>query len=145
MELDLDPSSATPLYQQIVDQVRRLVGVGALRPGDRLPTVRELAARTRINRNTAARAVQELEATGIVRTRVGQGTFVSEAAPRIDAATRDGALDAALDRVLVEARLLGVPQEELGWRLSRRIEIFRKRGEAPMSTGPDDPGPMEGR
>ena len=47
MELDLDPSSPVPLYLQLVEQVRRLVALGALRPGDQLPTVRELAVRTR--------------------------------------------------------------------------------------------------
>lgn len=88
MDLNLDPRSSTPLYRQIVDQVRRRVAQGVLRPGDRLPTIRDLAARARVNRNTAARAFQELEASGLVHTRVGQGTFVAETAG-------DGAVDAA--------------------------------------------------
>ncbi len=130
MFLDLDPVSPVPLYQQIVEQVRSLIASGALRAGDRLPTVRELAVQARVNRNTAARAIQELEGAGIVRTRVGQGTYVADGAPRLDAARRDEAVDASIDRLLVEAHLLAVPLEELGWRLSRRVERFRARREA---------------
>lgn len=127
MELNLDPASPVPLYAQIVEQVRRLIALGALRPGDRFLTVRELAVRTRVNRNTAARAVQELERDGIVRTRVGQGTFVADGLPAVDAGRRDAELEAVLDRLLVEAHSLGVPLEELGWRLSKRIDAFRMR------------------
>lgn len=127
MKIDVDPSSPVPLYSQIVQRVRQLVASGALRSGDRLPTVREIAATARVNRNTAARAVQALETAGVVRTRVGQGTFVADGRPRLDATGRDAALDAALDRLLVEAHGLGVPLEELGWRLGRRIDAFRYR------------------
>jgi GntR family transcriptional regulator len=140
MLLDLDPESPTPLYQQIVEQVRGLVAVGALRVGDQLPTVRDLAIRARINRNTAARAIQQLEHEGLVRTRVGQGTFVADGAARVvDRAAREGSVDGAIDRLLVEAHLAGLPLEELGWRLNRRIEAFRKRREgaaAEPSKGP---------
>ena len=142
MDLDLSPTSPVPLYAQIVERIRHLIALGALRPGDRLPPVRELAARTRVNRNTAARAVRELEAQGVVRTRVGQGTFVSDEAPRLDRKRRQAALDAALDRLLVEARGLGVPFEELGWSLSRRIEEFRRRSRA--ATAEHDAGKKEG-
>jgi GntR family transcriptional regulator len=126
MNLDLDPSSPVPIYLQIVEQVRRLVALGALRAGEQLPTVREVAARSRVNRNTVARAYEVLEGQGIVHGRVGQGTFVAEDAPRLDPVRRDGALDEVLDRVIVEARSLGVPLAELGKRLSRRIEAFEK-------------------
>jgi GntR family transcriptional regulator len=138
MELDLDPSSPVPLYLQLVEQVRRLVALGALRPGDQLPTVRELAVRTRVNRNTVGRAIQHLERDGVVRTRVGQGTFVvSDGASSIDPARRERALEEALDRLLIEAHTLGVPLEELGWRLSRRIDAFvaKRASEIRQSSG----------
>jgi len=138
MELDLDPSSPVPLYLQLVEQVRRLVALGALRPGDQLPTVRELAVRTRVNRNTVGRAIQSLEREGVVRTRVGQGTFVvADGASNIDPARREKGLEEALDRLLIEAHTLGVPLEELGWRLSRRIDAFvaRRASEIRESSG----------
>jgi GntR family transcriptional regulator len=124
--ISLDPSSPVALYLQICEQVRRWVALGALKPGDRLPTVRELAAGTRVNRNTAARAIQQLEADGIVRTRVGQGTFVADGAPRASKERRDRAVDDAIDRLLVESITLGVPLEALRARLDGRIERFER-------------------
>jgi GntR family transcriptional regulator len=121
-----DPTSPVPLYAQIVEEVRHMVALGALRTGDRFLTVRELAARTRVNRNTAARAIQELERAGVVRTRVGQGTFIADGVPALSAERRDEIVDEALDRVVRDAHNAGVPLEELGWRLSRRIERFRR-------------------
>ncbi len=144
MILDLDPQSPVPLYQQIVEQVRGLIALGALKTGDRLPTVRELAVQVRVNRNTAARAIQQLEHEGVVRTRVGQGTFVADGAGQADRAERAAAVDAALDRLLVEAHLAGVPHEELGWRLSRRIDEFRRRREGASAEPGSGPVVEEG-
>jgi GntR family transcriptional regulator len=124
--IQLDPASPVALYLQISEQIRRLVAIGALRAGDRLPTIRELAARTRVNRNTAARAIQQLESEGIVRTRVGQGTFVADGAARAGRERLGQVVDAAIDRLLVEARTVGVPLEELGRRVGKRIERFRR-------------------
>ncbi len=126
MTLDLDPSSPVPLYQQIVDGVRRLVARGALRPGDRVPPVRDLALQLRINRNTAARAVQELESLGLVRTRVGQGTFIADGVAEAAARSRESLLDDAIDGLLAEAAQLGVPPEELPERVAQRIRQRRR-------------------
>ena len=124
--IQLDPQSPVALYLQISEQIRRLVALGALRPGDRLPTVRELAARTRVNRNTAARAIQQLESEGLVRTRVGQGTFVADGAPRVGRERLGRVVDAAIDRLLVEASTAGVALDDLAERLETRIERFRR-------------------
>ena len=141
--IELDPASPTPLYLQIAEQVRRLIALGALRPGERLPAVRELAVRARVNRNTAARAVQQLEADGVVRTRVGQGTFVEEAPVPVDRARCEATVDDLIDRLLVEAHTLGMPLEELGWRLSRRIDNFRRRREQVTRDGKTPGAPEE--
>ena len=124
--IQLDPQSPLALYLQITEQIRRQVALGALQPGDRLPTVRELAARTRVNRNTAARAIQQLESEGIVRTRVGQGTFVAQGAAKAGRLKLGQVVDASIDRLLVDARTVGVSLDELGQRLERRIEEFRR-------------------
>lgn len=125
--IEIDPTSTVPLYLQIAEQMRRLIAMGALKPGDRVPAVRELAVTARVNRNTAARAIQHLESEGVVRARVGQGTFVTDSGARIDRKQRDLAVDESLDRLLIEAHTTGLPLEELGWRLSKRIEEFRRR------------------
>jgi len=138
--IEPDPTSPVPLYLQIAEQLRRLIALGALRPGEKLPTVRELAVQARVNRNTAARAIQRLESEGVIRTRVGQGTFVQDPGGRLDRARCEEAVDRRLDGVLVEAHTLGMPLEELGWRLSRRIEHFRRERQSSTleSTGSED-------
>src|SRR5262245_65647215 len=69
-------SSSVPVYMQLVEQVRRALRLGRLEPGDRLPTVREVAAAVTINPNTVLKAYRELEHEGLVEGRPGQGTFV---------------------------------------------------------------------
>jgi GntR family transcriptional regulator len=72
----LDPRSGLPPYRQLVDQVRQAVSLGLLRPGDRLPSVREVVGQITINPNTVHRAYRDLEHEGIVEGRPGIGTFV---------------------------------------------------------------------
>jgi GntR family transcriptional regulator len=76
---DIDPKSGAPLFKQIIEQVRRAVATGMLKPDERLPTVRELAEEHSINPNTIAKAYQHLESMGLVYTRPGVrgGTFVA--------------------------------------------------------------------
>ena len=135
MKFAVNPRNPVPLYLQIVEQVRRLIALAALKPGDRFLTVRELAARAGVNRNTAARAVAELERAGQLRTWVGRGTFVAESAPTITSAERERALDAAVESLLVEAHALGVPPEELGWKIQRKLEEFARARREPDVLG----------
>lgn len=125
MSLDIDPSSSVPIYQQVVDGIRRLIAIGALRPGDRVPTVRDLAVQLRVNRNTAARAIQDLEARGVVRTRVGQGTFVADGVDDHEDTSREALLAAAFDALAAEAERLQVPPRELPERLRRHLARMR--------------------
>jgi GntR family transcriptional regulator len=78
MLITLDNSSPAPLYQQIVDEIRGQILTGQLRPGDPLPSIRQLAADLRISVITTKRAYQDLENEGLIQTRPGRGTFVSE-------------------------------------------------------------------
>ncbi len=124
MELRIDPASAVPIYAQVVEQIRTLVAVRALRPGDRLPSVRELAASVRINRNTAAKAYQILESRGVLEIRVGQGTFVADGVPPFSSDERLRRLEHSLSRALVEAYHLEIPFEQLPEILERLIREF---------------------
>jgi DNA-binding transcriptional MocR family regulator len=81
MLLKLNRESHTPLYTQIVTEVRRMITSGALKVGDRLPANRELAATLGVNRNTITNAYAELVADGLIISRVGSGTYIS-AVPR---------------------------------------------------------------
>jgi GntR family transcriptional regulator len=71
----LSAHSTTPAYVQIVQQVRQALLSGVLRPGDRLPTVKEVVAELAINPNTVLKAYRELEHEGLVEGRQGVGTF----------------------------------------------------------------------
>ncbi len=126
--IEVDPASPVALYIQISEQFRRLIALRALLPGDRLPTVRDLAVQVRVNRNTAARAIQHLESAGLVMTRVGRGTFVERSALAVDRARRDQVVDRAIERLLVEARTVGLPLADLGRRVVRAVERLQRHG-----------------
>lgn len=85
----VDPSVPEPPYDQVKAQIAAAVASGELRPGDRLPTVRRLAAELDLAPNTVARAYRELEAAGVVDTRGRTGTFV--AGDQVDRAAREAA------------------------------------------------------
>ncbi len=74
--LEVNPRSGVPLYVQLVEQIKRAVQVGILRPGESLPTVRRLSAELHIALNTIIKAYAELQALGIIETRYGAGAVV---------------------------------------------------------------------
>ncbi len=129
MELRIDPSLAMPVYAQVVEQVRTLIALRALRPGDKLPSVRELAAQVRINRNTAAKAYQLLEAAGVLETRAGQGTFVADGVPPWSRDERLRRFEHSISRALVEAYHLEIPFEEV-LKITERLAREFERGPA---------------
>ena len=78
MELRIDPDSTVPIYLQIVHTVKHHVATGRLKPGQQLPTVRELATNLRANPNTVARAYDQLDGDNVITTQQGRGTYVRE-------------------------------------------------------------------
>ena len=81
MFIPIDPSSGLPIYRQIMDQLRRMIASGALQPGDRVPSVRDLSASLRINHLTVGKAYGELEREGLLEKRRGLGVFVAQPDP----------------------------------------------------------------
>lgn len=112
MLVNLDPRDGRPLYLQIIDEVRRGLVVGTLRPDDPLPSVRELASDLAVNPRTVLQAYQELEREGVVYVRRGQGTFVSPDV-RPDLRERRALARGVAKRALLEARRNGLGLEEL--------------------------------
>ena len=90
MEISIVTSSPEPVYEQIVRQVQQGVAGGLLRPGDPLPTVRQLAGDLQINRNTVARAYKLLEDQGVILTAGRRGTFVRDEAAHEVQRTQSG-------------------------------------------------------
>ncbi len=110
--LRIDPSSATPIWSQIEDGVRRLVASGALKPGAAVPSVRDLAKDLRINPATVAKAYQRLTDAGVLIVRRGDGTYVADAPPAMSKAERARILREAAGRFADLASTLGAAREE---------------------------------
>lgn len=109
----IDDASGIPVYLQLRDQVLQAISRGELEPGDQLPTVRELAVNLAINPNTVGHAYAELERGGILTTRRGLGTFVSEAGKTESEPAVRNKLKAIARRALGEARAFGFSAREL--------------------------------
>lgn len=108
MLYSIEPSSPVPIYAQIVGQVRAAVAGGELRPGDPLPSVRQLATELRVNPNTVAQAYRELEREGLTYVLRGQGTFVAELGPERRQDAREQTARELVERTLAEAARLGL-------------------------------------
>ena len=109
--IHLNSRDPRPIYEQIMDNLRRLIISGGVAPGEKLPSVRELAAQLAINPNTIQRAYEALEREGYVYTVAGRGTF---AAPQSDVgAERRGKLLADFAEAARELLYLGVSPDQL--------------------------------
>jgi GntR family transcriptional regulator len=122
MILQIQPASGTPIYLQIVNQLKYLVASGQLAPGDEIPPIRTLAEQLLVNPNTVARAYLELQRSGIVTKRHGAGTYVAERPPAVTRSQRQKVLNDRADALLADARQLGVELDEV-------MELLRARHE----------------
>lgn len=114
MRWHVNPHSGVPLYVQLEEQIKTAIASGVLQPGDRLPTVRELAVELTINPNTVARAYRELERAGLIDTTPGRGTFVTGSqAPPMQETERRQRLAGVVSVMVMEARALGFADEEI--------------------------------
>ncbi len=112
-QLRLDLSSGVPVYRQIIDQVTAGIAAGALKSGDQLPTVRQLAVDLSINPNTVIRAYRELEIRGVLETQQGTGTFIGSQEIRRDEAERQRLLNQIAGEFLARAGSAGFTIDEL--------------------------------
>jgi GntR family transcriptional regulator len=114
MDLRIDPDSAVPIYLQIVHAVKHHVATGKLKPGEQLPTVRELATSLRINPNTVARAYDQLDGDNVITTQQGRGTYVREHPDDAHLArVRQEQLKAMMDGVIGKAFSMGYTVDEV--------------------------------
>ena len=118
----IDPKSGVPFYRQIIEQVKFSIARGQLRPGDQLPTVRQLAVDLSLNPNTVIRAYRELEIEKVLDTQQGSGTYVSSKPPEIDRLERQRMLDQILTDLLARASSYGFTVEDVLEGLRQREE-----------------------
>ena len=108
----INPSSSQPIYEQIISQVKESIPKGALREGEKLPSVRELAEMTRVNPNTIGKAYKALEQERIIVTIRGRGTFVNESLDIKTDSTALVGLKKKLKDIIVELHYFGVKQKD---------------------------------
>jgi len=123
IDLKLDLKSGVPFYRQIIDQVKSAIATGAVEPGDRLPTVRQLAVDLSINPNTVSRAYTELELTGLVETQMGSGTFVGQLRVERDDVEHRRLLDQLCQEFLSRASTHGFNLDEILDNLEQRKRL----------------------
>ena len=112
--VSIDPRDRTPIYTQLERGLRAAMATSRLKPGDQLPTVRQLAVSLRINANTVARVYADLERSGAIETRRGVGSFVAATADQArPPRERDKRLRAFTTRVLSDAAAAGFSVEDV--------------------------------
>jgi GntR family transcriptional regulator len=104
MIVRVHPASGIPIYLQIESQVKQAIAAGALKQDDSLPPVRKLAAELRVNPNTVARAYQNLERDGVLRTIPGGGCYVNGQSPGLLKSEKLRRLRPLAMQLAVEAR-----------------------------------------
>jgi DNA-binding transcriptional regulator YhcF (GntR family) len=123
LHLTISQGDGTPIYAQLVQQIKALIATGRLKPDGELPSVRQLAQQLVLNPNTIVRAYRELETEGLVYKKRGAGTFVSaEVTPYTDAVCRE-ILSKRLDALVVEGLNMGYTEAQL-------IELLQDRWKA---------------
>ena len=114
MMMQIDRQSGVPTYLQIVEQIKNLIAVGKLQPGERLPPIRQLAVDVGVNFNTVAHAYKELDREGIISTRRGLGSFVPDQPDQLPLAQRRREMLASVfSKPFVQALKLGFSMPEI--------------------------------
>ncbi len=113
LAIRLDVESGMPVYRQIIDQIMGGIATGAVKGGDQLPTVRQLAVDLAINPNTVIRAYRELEIRGMLETQQGTGTFISHKKVQRDDVERQRKLSQIVGEFTARAGAAGYTIDEL--------------------------------
>jgi GntR family transcriptional regulator len=126
MFFQVDPSNGVAIFDQVVRQVKFAVARGAIRPGNMVPSVRELAKELAINPNTVARAYQQLQSDGVLASIRGMGLEVASDAVKLCRAERLKIVQARLRNALVEALQSGLEPDDLRSLVDKELATLRK-------------------
>jgi GntR family transcriptional regulator len=113
LHFQINPHSGVPVYRQIVDQVKHYVASGSLRPGDQLPSIRELAKGLVINPSTVVRVYADLEHEGVIEMQHGKGAFVAACGQRLSADEREAKVRSLARHLAVETTQIGAPASQV--------------------------------
>jgi GntR family transcriptional regulator len=113
MQIRIDNASDRPVYQQIIDHVKRDIALGRIIKNEKLPTVRQLAGQIAINPNTIAKAYRQLEQQGIIVTKAGAGAFVANLDSNLSRSVRKKLISDELERIAVDAYHMQIERQTL--------------------------------
>jgi len=130
MLLQINFKSGTPVYLQVVDQVKAAAAAGGLRAGEPLPSIRPLAEELRLHRNTVAKAYTELESQGVIETIPGKGCFLKPNHSPLKKEVRRKLLIEEIDQAVVKAHHLQVPAGEFLELVRERLEVMDEKRRA---------------
>lgn len=111
--IKIDARSSTPIYEQIIIGVKELILKGVIKPGEKLPSVRELSGLITVNPNTVSKAYGELERDGVIETLRGKGTFVVENYEPKFLDEKFDKIKGGLKKLILEAKCLGLTKGDL--------------------------------
>ena len=124
MQIRIDNASGRPVYQQIINHIKRDIALGRLDTDEKLPTVRQLAAQLAINPNTIAKAYRQLEQEGIIVTKPGAGAFVANLDSNLSKAVRKKLVTEELERIIVDAFHMQIDKQNLADWFKNAVEKF---------------------
>ena len=127
MYIKIESNSGVAPYMQIIKKVKYLVACGALKAGDQLPPIRDLAMQLRINPNTVARAYRELRYEKIITSKWGGGTFISDDVKQIAESEKKKIVDEIFDQAIHQATILGFTEEEIIQLFTGQIKTRRNK------------------
>jgi GntR family transcriptional regulator len=121
----IEPSSAVPIYRQIIDQIKYQVATGFLREGDRVPSVRQLANELAVNQNTILKVYGELCRENVLKVERGDGTYVAAGRRTISAAERKRTVASVLREAVVQAAHLDVSLDQMKELLEKEYQSIK--------------------
>jgi GntR family transcriptional regulator len=127
MRFQLNFKSGTPVYLQLVEQVKAAAASGAVQPGEPLPSIRPLAEELRVNRNTVAKAYGELESQRVIETIAGKGCFVRARSSPFKKEVRLKLVAEKIDDAVVQAHHLQIAKTEFLRVAEDRFDAFQDR------------------
>ena len=128
MFLNINPSNGIAIYDQVVRQVKFAVAQGAVKPGNLVPSVREMARDLAINPNTVARAYQQLQADGVLEQVRGMGLEVAANAVKQCKGERQKLIQDRVRQSLVEAKQSGLGEDELRQLVEKQLTSVLRDG-----------------
>ena len=119
--MEIDFNAARPIYEQVIEEIKKEIVRGEINPGEKLPSQRQMAKNIDVNPNTVQRAYREMEARDLVETKRGRGTFIKDDDKVITEIKKEMA-EHAVENYIEQMESLGFNKEEIFKKLEDKIE-----------------------